>query len=65
MPLLRPLPRDKLEREIFGLRMMRHVFRVKANLTIGEWRLLMAVGGQFGRSHQWLLTRDEDLEVGA
>ena len=32
-----PLPRDALEEEILGLRAMRHVWRIKPNLTRDQW----------------------------
>ena len=37
-----PLPRDALEDEILGLRAMRHLWRIKRNLTHSQWHQVLA-----------------------
>ena len=64
-------PRDALEEEVFSLRAMRHLWRVKENASIAEWRVLLGPMGQFnaslgkshyrGISHQWMLTMEQGL----
>ena len=64
--------RDELEEEMFSVRAMRHVWRVKPNATKAEWRVLLGPAGAYnasvhrahgyrGIAHQWLLTTHEPL----
>ena len=39
---MRRLLRDDLEHEMFGVRHMRHIFRFRRNLTLAEWRTVLA-----------------------
>lgn len=52
--------RNAWEKEIFGLRAMRQLFKASSNLTVEQWETLLApIKGYAG--HQWLLTRGEEL----
>lgn len=61
------LDRDLLEEEIFSLRAMRHVFRIKPNLTIAQWQTVNAKLLNFdrlpGASKANRLTRNDLLFV--
>ena len=53
--------RDLYEDEMFGVRAMRHVFRVKENTTVHGWyRLLQPISFK-GWAPQWLMTTDRDM----
>ena len=53
--------RDAFEDEMFGIRGMRHAFRVKANTSLHGWyRLLQPVSFR-GYPPMWLLTLDADM----
>ena len=38
---MRKLERDDLEEEMFGVRMIRHAFRIKPNLTVAQWKTVL------------------------
>ena len=65
-------PRDAYELEMFSIRAMRHLWRVRDNLTIAQWDVLLgpirryypkesAVKQRSHVAHQWLLTTDRHL----
>ena len=58
-------PRDALEQEMFGLRAMRHLWRVVDNATEAEWDVLLGPirqkASRHGVAHQWLLTTEKNL----
>ena len=67
-----PWARDALEVEMFSLRAMRHVWRVKSNASKSEWRVLLGPLGVYnatldakraykGTAHQWVLTMETPL----
>jgi len=53
---LRKLKRDQFEDELFGVRLMRHVFRAKDGLSVDAWRELLRPIARF--PVQMLLMRD-------
>ena len=62
--------RDDLEEEMLSVRAMKHVWKVKANCTTEEWRVLLSPIGPYNNAtsrttyypHQWLLTTEALLE---
>ena len=53
--------REDVEEELFSIRAMRHVFRVKRNASLDEWtRLLQPIQARGFPAH-WLLTSDEGV----
>ncbi|KAL1495549.1 hypothetical protein AB1Y20_016912 [Prymnesium parvum] len=53
--------RDDFEEELFSIRGMRHVFRVKRNLSAEAWTLLLQPVALHGWPPQWLLTLEHDF----
>lgn len=64
--------RDALEEEIFGVRGMRHLWRVKDNLSKIEWNILLSPIGPYdakhsankmvsagGQGYQWMLVKEQ------
>jgi hypothetical protein len=49
------LSRDALEEEIFGLRAMRHLWRIRSNLTLEEWEVVLAPLHPRFTTHELLL----------
>ena len=63
-------PRDALETEVFGIRAMRHLYKVKANLSLADWMVVLGPIWRYDTNrswvrqrhpHQWLLTTDATL----
>ena len=61
LPMGDNVSRDALEDELFGVRAMRHVFRVKPNISFQGWVTLLNPLMRPGWPPQWLLTLDGDL----
>lgn len=56
---VRSLPRDALEEELFGIRAMRHVFRVRGHLNDSEWETILTPIRR--AMPHFLLTQEHDL----
>lgn len=68
---LRGWARDELEDEVFGLRGIKHAWRIKDNLTRAQWNILLSPIGPYdaklyasrlvsggGNGYQWLLVKE-------
>ena len=56
---VRKLPRDQYEEELFGVRAMRHVFRISKGLNITEWATVLAPVRR--AAPHFVLTREDAL----
>ena len=61
MPMGDNVSRNQLEEELFSVRAMRHVFRVKRNMSLQGWVTLLNPVMRRGYPPQWAVTRDGDL----
>lgn len=53
--------RLELEEEMFSIRAMRHIFRLRANLSLQGWTTVLNPIMQHGYPGQYILTRDRPL----
>ena len=53
--------RSEFEEELFGIRAMRHVFKVKPNISLQAWMVLQRPMLKTNWGPQWIATLDDNL----